>query len=62
MNLPLSLHVVVDQSPLFHKSMHTHDGTNIASKVAPAGCDREVLVGGQTKAINHEVAIGKVAV
>ena len=62
MHLSLSLHMVVDQPPLFQKSMHTHDGTNITSKVAPTGCDREVLVGGQTKTINHEVAIGKVAV
>ena len=39
MDLALSLHVVVDQAPLFQKSVHTHDGSDITSKVAPACCD-----------------------
>lgn len=50
-------HLVVDQTPLFKKSMNPHDSANVSGEVSPAGGDGEVLGGVEAVGVDHKVAV-----
>lgn len=49
--------LVINQAPLLEKSMDTHDGTDVASKVATTGSDSEILSWTQAIGVDHKVAV-----
>lgn len=53
-------YLVVDESPLFKKSVHAHNCANVAGEVAAACCARQVLRRIQAICVNHEVPVPSV--
>ena len=57
----VTFNVVVDQPPLFQEAMNSQNSPNIASKVPPTSCHRQILRGIEPKAVHHEVTVRHVA-
>lgn len=51
------MHLVVDETPLLQKGVHTHDGTYVACKIPSARSDGEVFGGPETISVDHKVPI-----
>ena len=50
-------HLVVDQTPLFEECVHTHDSTDISSKISTTCCKCQVFARPESVCINHKVTI-----
>lgn len=50
-------YLIVDQAPLLEEGMDAHDSADIASKVASACGDSEILGWIKTVRVNHKIAI-----
>ncbi len=51
------MHLIVDETPLLQKGVHTHDSAYVACKISSARRDGEILGGPETIGIDHKVAI-----
>ena len=50
-------YLIVDETPLLQEGVHTHDGADVASEVAAAGRDGEILDRVEPVGVDHKVAI-----
>src|SRR4051794_29274903 len=56
-NAETGTYLIVDETPLLEEGVNAHYGTDIASQVAPAGSDGEILRGVEAVSVDHEVAV-----
>ncbi len=51
------IYLVVDETPLLQKCVHTHNSAYVACKIPSARSDGEVFGGPETIGIDHKVPI-----
>lgn len=56
----MTTNLIINESPLFEKSVHPHYGTHITSQVATTGGTGDIFSRIQTVRVDHEVAVAHV--